>query len=265
LDSDPVTHGLNQGVTVRSVSKNFAVRRGPQLPAIADVSLDLMPGEFVCLIGPSGCGKSTLLNILAGFEAPSSGSVELDGRPISKPGPDRGFVFQEYAIFPWLSALDNIRFGLRKAGLRRGEQLKRSQQFIEVMGLRGFEHHYPHELSGGMQQRVAIARVLVIDPKILLMDEPFGALDAQTRTLMQVELHKIWQATRKTVLFVTHSVEEAIFLADRVVCMTKRPGRIKETVSIDLARPRDVTSPEFNEYRRQLNEIVFAEAAAETE
>lgn len=247
-------------LTLEAVSKRFPARRtDSEVVALEGVSLSVAEGEFIALIGPSGCGKSTLLNIVAGFTPPSSGAVLLDGRQIKGPGPDRGFVFQEYAIFPWLSALENIRFGLRRSRLSRRDQYRRAEEYVELVGLKGFENAYPHELSGGMQQRVAIARVLAIDPKVLLMDEPFGALDAQTRSLMQVELQRIWEATRKTVVFVTHSVEEALFLADRVVCMSGRPGRIKSLFNVDLDRTRDITSESFNDRRRDLTGIVFGE------
>jgi NitT/TauT family transport system ATP-binding protein len=243
---------------LQGVTKRFPARGGGgEVVALEDISMSVAQGEFIALIGPSGCGKSTLLNVIAGFTSPSSGAVLLDGRSISGPGPDRGFVFQEYAIFPWLSALENVRFGLRKTPLSRRDQYSRAKEHMDLVGLKGFEHAYPHELSGGMQQRVAIARVLAIDPEILLMDEPFGALDAQTRSLMQAELQRIWQAMRKTVVFVTHSVEEALFLADRIVCMQGGPGRIHTVFEVDLERPRDITSEPFNELRRALTGIVF--------
>jgi NitT/TauT family transport system ATP-binding protein len=247
-------------LALQHVSKRFRARGGSgDVVALDSVSLSVAQGEFIALIGPSGCGKSTLLNVIAGFTEPESGAVMLDGRTISGPGPDRGFVFQEYAIFPWLSALENVRFGLRKTRLSRREQYVRAKEHMELVGLEGFEHAYPHELSGGMQQRVAIARVLAIDPEILLMDEPFGALDAQTRSLMQAELQRIWQAMRKTVVFVTHSVEEALFLADRIVCMRGGPGRVHTIFEVDLERPRDITSEPFNELRRALTAIVFGD------
>ncbi|MCL4541622.1 MAG: ABC transporter ATP-binding protein [Chloroflexi bacterium] len=209
-----------------------------QVVAVDGIDLEVDEGEFVALVGPSGCGKSTFLYMVGGFIHPSSGRILVDGRAVTAPGTDRGIVFQEFALFPWKTVLDNVMYGLQEKGLRRKEAEATARKYLEMTNLRGFERVYPKELSGGMKQRVAIARTLAYDPKVLLMDEPFGALDAQTRVIMQDELLRVWQGTQKTVLFVTHSVEEAIHLADRVVIFTARPGRIKEIVPVDLPRPR---------------------------
>ena len=214
------------------------------------------------VLGPSGCGKTTLLNIVASFESASGGEVLLDGEPVRKPGPDRGVVFQEYALFPWLTVQQNIEFGLRERRMPRLERRERVRRQIASVGLSGFEQRYPQELSGGMRQRVALARLLINNPKILLMDEPFAALDAQTRSMMQQELLGVWSAERRTVIFITHNIEEAVLLGDRVVVMTARPGRIKEIVAIELARPRDVTSTEFNEIRRRVTVLLEVEVQA---
>ncbi len=206
--------------------------------AVDNVNLEVDEGEFVALVGPSGCGKSTFLYMVGGFVQPTSGRILVDGREITGPGTDRGIVFQEFALFPWKTVLQNVMYGLEEKGLPGGEAEAIARRYLEAANLQGFERVYPKELSGGMKQRVAIARTLAYDPKILLMDEPFGALDAQTRVVMQDELLRIWQGTKKTVLFVTHSVEEAIHLADKVVIFTARPGRIKEIIDVDLPRPR---------------------------
>lgn len=222
------------------------------MEALQDINLSIRDHEFVCFIGPSGCGKTTLLRIIAGLDDPSSGSVYLDGDPILGPGPERGMVFQEYSLFPWRTVIDNIAFGLELKGVNKKERLERSKQYLKMVGLERFSDRYPHELSGGMKQRVAIARALVNDPKALLMDEPFGALDAQTRNIMQSELLRIWEEERSTVVFVTHSVDEAIYLADRIVIMSARPGRIKDVISIDIPRPRVRTSTEVNGIRDRI-------------
>jgi NitT/TauT family transport system ATP-binding protein len=239
------------GIAIRGVGKRFAVG-GTEIEALHRIDLDIAAGEFVCLIGASGCGKSTLLRLIAGFEQASSGEIVVGGRPVAAPGPERGMVFQDYALFPWMTVRDNIAFGPRQRGLRREEVARVADRFVEMVGLGPFAGRYPHQLSGGMKQRVAIARVLANDADILLMDEPFGALDALTRERLQDELLEIWQRTRVTVVFVTHSVEEAITLSDRVVVMTAGPGRLESIDRVALARPRDVASPEFNEVRRAL-------------
>lgn len=250
-------------IVVRHLQKQFNdIARGEVVTAIENINLNIGDGEFLTILGPSGCGKTTLLNIIAGFEHASGGQVQLDGDPIRKPGPDRGVVFQEYALFPWLTVAQNIEFGLRERGVRGAERRDRVNAQILSVGLSGFERRYPHELSGGMRQRVALARVLVNDPKILLMDEPFAALDAQTRTIMQQELLRVWSAARRTAIFITHNIEEAILLGDRVVVMTARPGRIKDIVPINLPRPRDVTSAEFNDARRRITLLLESEVRA---
>jgi NitT/TauT family transport system ATP-binding protein len=225
------------------------VKGRTEVRALEQFDLEVADGEFVCLLGPSGCGKTTVLRILAGLEMKSGGTVELRGREISDAGPDRGLVFQEFALFPWRTVRKNIEFGLEVKGVPEVERGKISSLLIELVGLKGFEDSHPKELSGGMKQRVGIARALANEPAVLLMDEPFGSLDAQTRNLMQKELLRIWSATRKTILFVTHSVDEAVFLADRIVVMTARPGKVREIIDVDLPRPRDRTSREFIEVR----------------
>ncbi|MBA3519914.1 MAG: ABC transporter ATP-binding protein [Rhizobiales bacterium] len=246
-----------------AVSRSFpGARRSAPTRALAPISVDVAENDFITILGPSGCGKSTLLRIIAGLDRPSTGRVLLDGREITRPGPDRGMVFQSYTLFPWLNVQDNIGFGLREKGMAKRERDRIAAAYIDKVGLRGFEKHYPKMLSGGMQQRTAIARALANDPAILLLDEPFGALDNQTRSLMQELLLGIWEAEQKTVLFVTHDIEEAIFLANRVVVMTARPGRIKADVPIHLPHPRRYTvktSPEFSALKAQLTEEIRAE------
>ncbi len=251
--TDPRTHRI----VCRGLRKSFFdIQRKEEVVALAGIDLDIAADEFLTILGPSGCGKTTLLNIVAGFEKETGGTLTLDGATIAGPGPDRGVVFQEYALFPWLSVEDNVAFGLVERRVPKRERETRVRQQIAAVGLAGFERRYPHELSGGMRQRVALARVLANDPKILLMDEPFAALDAQTRTLMQQELLNVWSSDRRAVIFITHNIEEAIFLGDRVVVMTARPGRIKDVVRIDLPRPRDVTSEAFNAIRRSVTAMV---------
>jgi NitT/TauT family transport system ATP-binding protein len=236
---------------IKDVSKLF-LSDGKQMEALHEINLSIGDHEFVCFIGPSGCGKTTLLRIIAGLEAPSIGTAYLEGQPIRGPGPERGMVFQEYSLFPWRTVLENVEFGPELKGVPKAERVERSRQYLKLVGLDKFEHRYPHELSGGMKQRVAIARALVNDPKALLMDEPFGALDAQTRNIMQSELLRIWEEEKKTIIFVTHSVDEAIYLADRIVIMSARPGRIKDIISIDLPRPRMRTCQNVNEIRARI-------------
>jgi ABC-type nitrate/sulfonate/bicarbonate transport system ATPase subunit len=252
-------------IAFREVYKSFRdAREGRVVHAIENISLDIEHGEFVTVIGPSGCGKTTLLNILAGFERPSAGRVLLEGQPISSPGADRGVVFQEYALFPWLTLRQNVQYGPRERRLPDALVRELTERTLSLVRLTGAEDRYPHELSGGMRQRAALARVLINDPKILLMDEPFAALDAQTRARLQQEVARLWAEMRKTVFFVTHSVEEAVLLADRVIAMTTLPGRLKADVRIDLPRPRDPTSPPFNDYRRTLENLLMEEIAPET-
>jgi ABC-type nitrate/sulfonate/bicarbonate transport system ATPase subunit len=236
---------------IHGVTKRFAVGDG-EIEALAPVDLTIHQGEFVCLIGASGCGKSTLLRVIAGFEEPTTGDVSIDERAITGPGSDRGMVFQDYALFPWMTVRENISFGPRQRHLPREVIAKTADEFLRMVGLERFADRYPNQLSGGMKQRVAIARVLANDADILLMDEPFGALDALTREQLQHELLQIWQRTGVTAIFVTHSVEEAVLLADRVLVMSAGPGQIDSDFRIDLVRPRDVSSPEFNALRRDI-------------
>ena len=238
-------------IEIRGVSKVFK-QQDQTINALSRANLTIAKGEFICLIGASGCGKSTLLRIMAGFEQPSAGEALMWGKPIDGPEPSRGMVFQDYALFPWLSVRDNIGFGPAARGLSSGEIRSTVEKFVDLVGLGDFANAYPHQLSGGMKQRVAIARVLANDAELVLMDEPFGALDAMTRERLQDELLEIWQRTGLTVVFVTHSIEEAIFLANRVVVMTPGPGRIESDNAVTIARPRDVASPEFNDVRRVL-------------
>ena len=238
-------------LTVHGVTKRFAVGDG-EVEALAPVDLAIPRSEFVCMIGASGCGKSTLLRIIAGFEEPTTGDVSIDGKAITGPGSDRGMVFQDYALFPWMTVRENISFGPRQRQLPREEIDKTTDEFVRMVGLERFADRYPNQLSGGMKQRVAIARVLANDANILLMDEPFGALDALTREQLQNELLQIWKRTGVTTIFVTHSVEEAVLLADRVLVMSAGPGRIDSDFRIELPRPRDVSSPEFNALRRDI-------------
>ncbi|HET7824938.1 MAG TPA: ABC transporter ATP-binding protein [Anaeromyxobacter sp.] len=223
-------------VVVDRVRHVYRPARGREVVALDDVSLEVREREFVALLGPSGCGKSTLLHLVGGFLPTEGGSIRVGGRPVTAPGPDRGVVFQHFALFPWKTVRANVLYGLEKAGLPRAERDRRARAFLDLVGLAGFEDSYPSQLSGGMQQRAALARTLAIDPEILLMDEPFGALDAQTRGLMQAELLGIWRRSRKTVLFVTHDVQEAVYLAQRVVVMSARPGRVKAVVEVDFDR-----------------------------
>ena len=237
---------------MKNVGKTYS-QNGRAIEALRGANLRVKKGEFICLIGASGCGKSTLLRMAAGFEAATQGDNLMWGVPITAPGPSRGMVFQDYGLFPWLNVRDNIGFGPKSRGRTRGEIRDTVAHFIDLVGLQNFADVYPHQLSGGMKQRVAIARVLANDAEIVLMDEPFGALDAMTRARLQDELVEIWSRTGLTVLFVTHSIEEAIFLADRVVVMSPGPGRIEREYLIDLPRPRDIASNEFNEWRRLLS------------
>jgi NitT/TauT family transport system ATP-binding protein len=225
-------------IAINRLGKAFETTRGKSHLALDGISLDVAEGEFVSILGPSGCGKSTLLYIVGGFVPPSEGSVLVHGKPVTGPGPDRGPVFQEFALFPWKTVLGNVMYGPLERGMARSKAEEKARALIALVHLEGYENFYPKELSGGMKQRVAIARTLAYGPSILLMDEPFGALDAHTRTGLQNELLEIWERDRKTVLFVTHSVEEAVFLSDRVVVLTRSPGRIKETIAIELPRPR---------------------------
>ncbi|WP_407654291.1 ABC transporter ATP-binding protein [Bradyrhizobium prioriisuperbiae] len=225
-------------IEIAGVSQTFETSGRASHLALSDISLSIADGAFVSILGPSGCGKSTLLYIVGGFVKPSLGTVKVKDKLITGPGPDRGPVFQEFALFPWKTVLGNVTYGLRQQGVAKAEAEARGKKLIEMVGLKGYEAFYPKELSGGMKQRVAIARTLAYNPAVLLMDEPFGALDAHTRTRLQNDLLNIWERDRKTVLFVTHAVDEAVFLSDKVIVMTRSPGRIKEIVDIDLPRPR---------------------------
>jgi NitT/TauT family transport system ATP-binding protein len=228
-------------LSAEHVTRSFAVGRGPAVVAVSDFSLDVAAGEFVCLLGASGCGKTTMLNMFAGFIQPTAGRVLLHGEPITRIEPRCGVVFQSYALFPWKTVQGNVEFGLRMQRVASDERRRRAARFIELVRLQGFERHYPSELSGGMQQRVTLARILAADPEVLLMDEPFAALDAMTRQEMQEELLRIQEESRKTVLFITHSIDEALILADRIVVMSARPGRVKQILRNTLPRPRHVS------------------------
>ncbi len=239
-------------IEIDHVSQVFQTSARQDHLALSDISLTIEDGAFVSILGPSGCGKSTLLYIVGGFVPPTRGAAKMKGRAIRGPGPDRGPVFQEFALFPWKSVLGNVMYGPRQQGVKHSDAEAQSRALIEMVGLKGFEDFYPKELSGGMKQRVALARTLAYHPEVLLMDEPFGALDAHTRTRLQNDLLNIWERDRKTVLFVTHSVEEAVFLSDKVVMMTRSPGRIRQIVDIDLPRPRRRTEllldPRYQKY-----------------
>ncbi|SFM41717.1 ABC transporter ATP-binding protein [Methanolobus profundi] len=239
-------------VRVSNVSRRFTKDNDTSTLALDNVSMEVNDGEFVCFIGPSGCGKTTLLRIISGLDKPDKGEVYLDDRVIDAPGPDRGMVFQEYSLFPWKTVIENIIFGPQMSGIKKKEALEDAEKYLELVGLQQFRDSYPYELSGGMKQRVAIARALANEPSVLLMDEPFGALDAQTRNILQQELLEIWEKNNITILFVTHSVDEAVFLADKIVLMSARPGKIKEVIDVGLPRPRDRTSLEANTLRERI-------------
>ncbi len=245
-------------IHISKVNKVFSTD-GREVVALEDINLDVSPGEFICLLGPSGCGKSTLLNAIAGFSPPTAGTVIVDGSAVRAPGPDRGMVFQEYALFPWMTVEKNIAFGLEIKKQPKARIKEKVSELLEMLKLQDFRDRYPKDLSGGMRQRVAIARVLALDSPILLMDEPFGALDSLTRRNLQDELLRIWMEFRKTVVFVTHSIEESIYLADRIVVMTYRPGTIKKIVSVSMPRPRDPSSVEFNDLKKELALLVMEE------
>ncbi|MFI9818051.1 ABC transporter ATP-binding protein [Saccharothrix variisporea] len=253
-------------ISLRGVTKKFPDRRNrTELTALDGIDLDVAAGEFVVVVGPSGCGKSTLLDLLGGLTTPTSGRILVDGKPVTGPGLDRGTVFQQYALLPWRTAQGNVEFGLEAVGVPRRERAERAREFLDLVGLTGFEHRHPHELSGGMRQRVAIARSLAYDPGVLLMDEPFAALDAQTRESLQDELLRIWERTGKTVVFITHGIEEAVYLGQRVAVLTSRPGRLKRVVPIDLGARADTvdlrSSPEFGRYRHEIWTLLHDEVA----
>ena len=245
-------------IQISGVGKVF--RTGERdVVALKDIELAIPQGQFVCLLGPSGCGKSTLLNAIAGFAPPSSGRIVAGGQPVTAPGPERGMVFQEYALFPWMTVADNIAFGLQIKGQSKAEIEATVARLLKMLSLSDFRNRFPKDLSGGMRQRVAIARVLALDSPIMLMDEPFGALDALTRRNLQDELLRIWSELKKTIIFVTHSIEEAIYMADRIVVMTYRPGTVKRDLLVDLPRGRDPAAPEFNALKRELGQLVMEE------
>ncbi|MEH6434682.1 ABC transporter ATP-binding protein [Massilia sp. DD77] len=245
-------------IRIEGVNKVFA-GEGREIAALQDIHLEIPRGQFTCLLGPSGCGKSTLLNAVAGFAPPSSGAITVDGLPVSAPGPQRGMVFQEYALFSWMTVAQNVGFGLEIKGVPRAEAAATVERLLGMLSLLDFRQRYPKDLSGGMRQRVAIARVLALDSPIMLMDEPFGALDALTRRNLQDELLRIWAELKKTILFVTHSIEEAIYLADRIVVMTYRPGTVKRDLPVELPRVRDPAAPAFNALKRELGMLVMEE------
>ncbi len=243
---------------LKNITKIYETER-KKVVAIDNVSLTIEPNEFISIVGPSGCGKSTLLRMVAGLENTTTGEILFENKPIKGPSAERGMVFQQYTLLPWKTVLDNVAFGLEIRGVNKEKRLKIAKDFIKLIGLSGFENSYPYELSGGMQQRVAIARTLANDPKIVLMDEPFGALDTQTRVILQKELLNIWEKDKKTVLFITHSVEEAVYLSDRVLIMSARPGKIKDTININIDRPRRRSSPEFIKYKDKIVNILKEE------
>lgn len=262
--------GIVAVVNLISVSKRFSTQGGGEndFLAVDDVSLTVAEHEFCSILGHSGCGKTTLLNMIAGFEKPSRGQILVDGQAVDRPTWRRTVVFQEYALFPWLSVRDNVAFGLQMRGVTQAEQDRRVAEQIKLVGLAGFEHRYPHQLSGGMKQRVSIARALAVDPEVLLLDEPFAALDAQNRAAMQDEMGRLLATSnpdqRKTMILVTHSIEEAVLLSDRIVVLTRRPGKIKANIEVRLPRPRNEDSPEFIALRRQLRDLIHDEFAVET-
>ncbi|TYQ15187.1 UNVERIFIED_CONTAM: NitT/TauT family transport system ATP-binding protein [Acetivibrio alkalicellulosi] len=229
------------GLIIENISKKF-ISKHNQMHALEEVNLNINDGEFICIVGPSGCGKSTLLNVVAGLEKSCEGRVCLNGNVINGAGPDRAVMFQESALFPWIKVIDNVEFGMKMAGVPREERRNRALKYLKMVHLTKFQNSYIHELSGGMKQRVALARALTLDSKVLLMDEPFAALDSQTKTILQIELQQIWWETKKTIIFITHNVEEAVLLADRVIVMSANPGKIKKEFNIQLARPRKFES-----------------------
>lgn len=246
---------------IEGLSKSFS-RQGKTITALEGFNLDVDEGEFVAIVGPSGCGKSTFLHIFGGFEAKNAGRMMLDGAEVSGPGIDRGMLFQEYALYPWRTVMGNVLWPLEAQGVEKAKRLEIASKYVSLVGLNDFTSHYPNELSGGMKQRVALARLLALNPRVLLMDEPFGALDAQNREFLQEELERIWEQTRKTVLFVTHDIDEAIYLSDRVIVFTARPGRIKSDIRINLPRPRSIEikkSPEYIQYRNMIWDLLRSE------
>jgi NitT/TauT family transport system ATP-binding protein len=256
---------LAQGGAIEIDQLGIRLGEGAQaFDAVQDVSLSIAPGEFVCVLGPSGCGKSTLLGALAGHWTPSRGSIHVDGAPVAGPHPDRGLVFQQHTLFPWKKVLDNVAFGLKMQGVGRRERRERARELLGLVGLAGFEDRYPIQLSGGMQQRVEIARVLINHPRVMLMDEPFGALDAQTRLKMQELLLDVWTRVNTTIIFITHDIDEALFLADRILVMSPRPGRIIDEIRLDFGRPRHpelMTSNHFTRLKRHCLDLLHPQAS----
>lgn len=253
-------------ITIDRVSRLFDdPKRGTAVKALDDVSIQVRRNEFLCLLGPSGCGKSTLLNMIAGFDQPSSGTVSVGGQRITAPGSDRGVVFQQPTLMPWLTVWENVAFHLTMRGAGKAERREKAQRYIDMVGLRGFENHFPSELSGGMNQRVGIARALLMNPEVILMDEPFGALDEQTRMDMHAELVRIWRESQATIVFVTHGIDESLALGTHIAVMSARPGRIRELIPVDLERPRDPTSPRFNDYKRHILSLLRPEMPARAE
>jgi NitT/TauT family transport system ATP-binding protein len=247
---------------VRNISKQFNAVQGNEtklITAVRNINLSIDDGQFVCFVGPSGCGKSTLLNILAGLDRPTEGEVILDGHPVTETGPDRVMVFQENALFPWLKVVDNVEFGLKMAGIPKDKRRERAMHYLDMMQLTKFADAYTYQLSGGMKQRVAIARALAIDPEVLLMDEPFAALDSQTRDLLLVELQLIWARTKKTIMFITHNILESVVLGDKVVVFTKRPGTVKKEITVDYRRPRLPEDENLQPYYRQVIDAMKGE------
>lgn len=245
---------MNVKLSIEGVSKRFKDKL-----VLEDINIDIMDGEFVCVVGPSGCGKTTLLRIIAGLEEASEGNILLDGREINGTSPDRGMIFQDYSLFPWKTVRKNVSFGLEIDGMPREEINRKVEKYIKMVGLSGFEEHYPKEISGGMKQRVAIARALAKDPFVLMMDEPFGSLDAQTRNMLQDELLKIWEKTEKTIVFVTHNVDEALYIGDRVVVMSANPGRITKIIDVDVERPRERTDLKIMGKRKEILDLLEVE------
>jgi NitT/TauT family transport system ATP-binding protein len=241
---------------IEHLSKQFTKNGQDTVDSLADINVTIRNGEFICILGPSGCGKTTLLRIVAGLENPTTGKVLIDEAIIDRPNPKLGMIFQDYSLYPWRTVNENIVFGLELRGIGKEQRDEVAQSYLELAGLSGFGDSYPYELSGGMRQRVAVVRALAVDPSVLLMDEPFGALDAQTRNRLQHDLLEIWVKTKKTILFVTHSVDEAVFLADRIVVLTPRPGHVCEIMPVELTRPRDRTSVEFAKIRRYVLDLI---------
>jgi NitT/TauT family transport system ATP-binding protein len=251
-------------ITIDRVSRTFEdTKRKQTVTALDNVSLSVERNEFLCLLGPSGCGKSTLLNMIAGFDKPTAGTVSVGGSVVEEPGADRGVVFQQANLMPWLPVWENVAFHLKMRSVGKSERRERAQRYIEMVGLKGFESHFPSELSGGMNQRVGIARALLMNPEVILMDEPFGALDEQTKMDMHAELIRIWRESRSTIVFVTHGIDESLALGTHVAVMSARPGRIRELLPIELERPRDPTSAAFNDYKRHILSLLRPETVAE--